>query len=63
MEFLFVVTPKGNDEFALTVYQKRPGKTNLVVYSGESVSVSGLQAEAEQAASDITTADPLAPLF
>lgn len=63
MEFLFVLTPKADNEFAVTVYLKRPGLTNLVVYTGSSVPVGELQSECAAAKDDILGDVPEAPLF
>lgn len=63
MEFLFVLTPKEDGEFAVVVYQKRPGLTNLVVYTGSSVPVDDIQSECVAAKDDILGDIATAPLF
>lgn len=63
MEFLFVLTPKETDEFVVVVYQKRPGLTNLVVYTGPSLPVGEIQSECVAAKDAILGNIAAAPLF
>ena len=63
MEFLYVLTPKGECEFVLTVFQKRPGMTNLVVYESATIEVSEISDAAFEALDTVLLAVPTAPLF
>lgn len=63
MEFLFVLTPKDDDMFVLVVYQKRPGLTNLVVYTGGTTDLNGIAQECLDARDAITASVTAAPLF